>query len=229
MVVSEPAGLLGWGPFALSRRPRSRSLPRGHHSPPPCRDGVPGDPAAQFPRGGGNPYSRASKPFPSHRSSLLHGCVRASVTPSLDQGSESEKQNAHFTLSMCFQSSPEDLRPTPCDHRCEVAQCGLIHTAASSLGGGLSPSTMLAPFSPIMIDGALVLPLIKSGMIEASAGNDAGQSALAADLMRTTIAECIWLGRSRRRHSRIECWVASAARSLGWQERRSFCPNLTHR
>ena len=104
MVVSEPAGLLGWGPLALSRRPRSRSLPRGRQSPLPSRDGVPGDPAVQSPRGGGNPSSRPSKPSLSHRSSRLLGCVRASIITSLDQGSESEKQNAHFILSMCFQS-----------------------------------------------------------------------------------------------------------------------------
>ena len=106
MVVSEPAGLLGWGrlrfPGAQDRdRYRADAMSHTHTYP---ETAYRANPAAQCPRGGGKPSSRASKPSPSHRSSLLLGCVRASVITSLDQGSESEKQNAHFILSMCFQS-----------------------------------------------------------------------------------------------------------------------------
>jgi hypothetical protein len=59
-------------------------------------------------------------------------------------------------------------RPAACAHQCKSLQCGTGRFALQN-GHGVVFSSMSAAFSPIMIDGALVLPDVSVGMIEASA------------------------------------------------------------
>ena len=53
-------------------------------------------------------------------------------------------------------------------HQCKTLKCGTNRFAFEN-GQGAVFSSMSAAFSPIMIDGALVLPDVSVGMIEASA------------------------------------------------------------
>ena len=55
-----------------------------------------------------------------------------------------------------------------CAHQCKSLKCGTGRFAFEN-GQGAVFSSMSAAFSPIMIDGALVLPDVSVGMIEASA------------------------------------------------------------
>ena len=59
-------------------------------------------------------------------------------------------------------------RLAACAHQCKSLECGTSRFAFKN-GQGAVFSSMSAAFSPIMIDGALVLPDVSVGMIEASA------------------------------------------------------------
>jgi hypothetical protein len=59
-------------------------------------------------------------------------------------------------------------RLAACAHQCKSLKCGTNRFAFEN-GQGAVFSSMSAAFSPIMIDGALVLPDVSVGMIEASA------------------------------------------------------------
>jgi len=62
----------------------------------------------------------------------------------------------------------EDMGPNYLFERCAFISTGSGHAALTALESA-SCNTMTAAFSPIIIDGALVLPEVKVGMIEASA------------------------------------------------------------